>query len=685
MSETAARRNLYALLVGIDRYESIRGLQGCVQDVRSMQSYLGKLTEFTPQIKVLTSPGEELPTKENLISGFRDHLSQAQKGDVVLFYFAGHGVREKTHIPAFQRVEPDNCLETLVCYDSKVQSGPGMTGTMLADKEIRYLMNTYLNHEDTHVLVITDCCHSGGNTRSLVSEIDEEEGLSSRMARPRPIPARRYDGFLFHEEIPLEKLEPADVLMEELLPQARHIQMAACRAVEEAWEARRPNGSVGGFFTITLLEILQQASAGISYYELKERATTLMKNMKKRPQTPQVYASGPDPNDLYQSFLSGSTSPKPTFCAVSYNMAEGWNINLGAIHGVPANADKNPVDIQVTDGAGNTFEAKTLEVFPGSSTIKFMGKAPEKSAANLRGEIEGIGIHPLNIFIEGDQSGMESFLRIFQEHSQDGQNIALELVQKEGDAQYVVRPREGRFYLTHPFDDKPLIEPAWGQEPDWAQVMYDYLIHISQWTFFNKLHHADTHLHKNAPPSYKMYPIEVKVFQKLSNGEELEWDVSKERIELELDSLTDRDQPCTHIRVQLINHSDKELYCVLLYMNMLFTSNPGILPGNGVWLEPGGKVEAAGGNYIEVKHYPYVDYFKWDYFLDTLKLIISTEQFDPMMLFLPELPQPPKSTLRDIDEARSWSIPDPGNSPPPKDWSTFKVEVYTRKPQEELG
>ena len=685
MAETTAQRNLYALLIGIDSYESIRGLQGCVQDVKSMESYLSGLSGYTPHIQALTSPGPLLPTKENIIQAFESHLSQAGERDVVLFYFAGHGVRETTHIPAFQRVEPDNCLETLVCYDSRVQSGPGMEGTTLADKEIRYLLNKHIKHNEAHVLVITDCCHSGGNTRSMggqpaLTGEDPMEELSSRLARPRPIPARRYDGFLFHEEIPLEVLEPDNALMEEILPQAQHVQMAACRDVEEAWEARRPNGTVGGFFTITLLDILGNSPTGISYYELKERAANLMRNMKKRPQTPQIYSSGKNPNELYRYFLNGTPGERPTYCTVTHNLTEGWTINLGAIHGIPSNAEKESVNIHVTDEEGKAYTAQTLSVFPGSSQIKFVGGAPKKSDVGLKGKVEGIGTYPLQVFLTGAQEGIESFLMIFQQNSREGQNIALELVQKESLAQYVVRAQEGRFYLTLPFDDKHLIEPAWGYEPEWASEMYNYLIHISQWTFFNKLSHLETQLHRNPPQQVKMYPVELQIFQKMPNGEERELDTHKERLELELDSLNQYDQDCTHLRMKLTNHSDKELYCVLLYMNRLFTSNPGLLPSNGIWLEPGGSIEAIGGEYIEVKHYSFIEFFKWDHFLDTIKLVVSTEQFDPMMLYLPELPHPPESPLRNT-KTRNWGIPDPGDSAPTKDWTTFKVEIFTRKPQ----
>ena len=678
---TIPTRNLYALLVGIDSYESIRGLAGCVQDVNSMQSYLSSLPDFTPHIETLTSPGAKMPTKENIIDAFKTHLSLAKDGDVVLFYFAGHGVREETHIPAFRRVEPDNCLATLVCYDSRINSGPGMAGTTLADKELRYLLNQHIPHDKAHVLVITDCCHSGGNTRSLLSGTDPEEGLNSRLARPKPIAGRSYEGFLFHKEIPIQKLEDNDLLLEEILPTAQHIQMAACRDVEEAWEARRNDGTVGGYFTITLLDILSKAEKGVTYYELKQRTTNLMRNMKKKPQTPQIYASGSNPNELYKNFLSGSQETPPTYCTVSYNRTEGWTINLGAIHGVPSNPDKEPVEVLVSEEDGNTYTAETLEVSPGFSKIKFKGSSPKKTDMRLKGKIEGIGTYPLPLYLEGEQEGVEYFLQVFQQQSVNGQNIALDLVTDEKEAMYTVRAKGGNYYLTFPFEDRPLIEPVWGFSPGFASEMYDYLIHISQWTFFNKLNNPRTQLHKGSRAGKVMYPVEIQIFQRLPDRTERQIDLGKNPVEIELNLVNSYDLPYTGLRIQIVNHSQEELYCTLLYMSMRFASYPALFPTKGVWLGPGETLEANDGDYITMGHDKYIEFFDWDYAREYIKLIASTEEFDPMMLYLKQLNEPPLSPKR-VMSPRAWGLNDPGNQAPSKDWTTALVEIYSRKPNE---
>ncbi|MHC5939395.1 hypothetical protein [Nostoc sp.] len=49
-------------------------------------------------------------------NGFRKHLRNAKKDDVVLFYYSGHGSQELAP-KEFWHIEADRLDETLVCYD----------------------------------------------------------------------------------------------------------------------------------------------------------------------------------------------------------------------------------------------------------------------------------------------------------------------------------------------------------------------------------------------------------------------------------------------------------------------------------------------------------------------------------------------------------------------------------------
>ncbi|KAK6068033.1 hypothetical protein SCUP515_09815 [Seiridium cupressi] len=104
----------FAILVGIDFYPSngsrtagdgtgmtATSLKGCVNDARAMGDFLQEKFEVQ-HIHILTHTANEgntkpiedpqsLPSYQNIKRQFDQVITEAQKGDLVLFYFAGHG------------------------------------------------------------------------------------------------------------------------------------------------------------------------------------------------------------------------------------------------------------------------------------------------------------------------------------------------------------------------------------------------------------------------------------------------------------------------------------------------------------------------------------------------------------------------------------------------------------------
>ena len=153
-------KNIYALLVGIDNYlvKSIPTLQGCVNDIKAIATYLetqvgNQWTLQSPHILI-----NEAATRQGIIDGFQQYLTQADSEDIALFYYSGHGGQEKAP-PEFRHLEPDGLDETLVCYDSRTPESQD-----LADKELRYLL-AQVAKNNPRTVVILDCCHSGSGTR----------------------------------------------------------------------------------------------------------------------------------------------------------------------------------------------------------------------------------------------------------------------------------------------------------------------------------------------------------------------------------------------------------------------------------------------------------------------------------------------------------------------------------------
>jgi hypothetical protein len=136
-----------ALIVGIDQYNYIPGLKGCVNDAHAMRDLLQRHEDGTLNYacRVLTSPGQPSVTRVELRQQW-EMLFENFTEDI-LFYFSGHGT--PTQIGGF-----------LVTQDGR-SNDPG-----LPMNELLQLAN---NSRAREVLLILDCCYSGslGNPPNL--------------------------------------------------------------------------------------------------------------------------------------------------------------------------------------------------------------------------------------------------------------------------------------------------------------------------------------------------------------------------------------------------------------------------------------------------------------------------------------------------------------------------------------
>src|SRR5690348_15166713 len=87
-----------ALIVGIDHYEYLRSLSGCVNDAHSVRAVLERNSDGTlnfpaPQLMTGTSAAQVV-FKRDLKRAVRDLF--ADDAEIALFYFAGHGYIEDT-------------------------------------------------------------------------------------------------------------------------------------------------------------------------------------------------------------------------------------------------------------------------------------------------------------------------------------------------------------------------------------------------------------------------------------------------------------------------------------------------------------------------------------------------------------------------------------------------------------
>lgn len=148
-----------ALIVGVDYYENIKPLHGCVNDAYAIKAVLERHSDgtknFDAAIEIATGPTATIERKElkNKVEElFKD------KSDIALFYFSGHGYVEST----------GGYLITSECKD-------GDEGFSMND-----LLEIANVSPARNKIIILDCCHSGmvGKTSPKEDKSVLSEGLT---------------------------------------------------------------------------------------------------------------------------------------------------------------------------------------------------------------------------------------------------------------------------------------------------------------------------------------------------------------------------------------------------------------------------------------------------------------------------------------------------------------------------
>ena len=371
-------RTLYASLIGINAYQR-NELNGCIKDVLGIDLLLRdwclQQTENPLQYEplYLLAPNEtdelrmeayekerqaqlayELPTFKNITETAFSHLKKAQKGDICLFYYSGHG--SQTEAPeAFWHSKSDRKNETLVCLDSRTNPD----ARDLIDKEIAWLLWDALhdeqgNEKDVHCVLIMDCCHSGNNTRGDL----ENDAVRYRHApaAKNKIPLEQYLGF----ENGFYTVEhgKAEIKI------ARYVHFAAARDAEKAQESNID----GGMFTSKLLEVLRVGGTGKSYRNLVQNLSVTVRNRVEQ-QNPVAYAR--EDNDLDLHFLGAGLEPYQAFFEVRYDAVTGqWKMYGGAMHGLVASGTNGKTAVNIM---GTELELDVTEVYSAISVLSGTG------------------------------------------------------------------------------------------------------------------------------------------------------------------------------------------------------------------------------------------------------------------------------------------------------------------------
>lgn len=145
-----------ALIIGIDFYEHIRQLHGCVNDAYNMKSVMGRHGDGTVNFDILmmtaTGAGSGL-TRSDLRGAVKELFDD--DSDIALFYFAGHGY-----------------LDAVDGYICSSDTADGHDGLALSD-----IVRMANESRAKNRLIVLDSCHAGvagvSRSGSMCTELRE--------------------------------------------------------------------------------------------------------------------------------------------------------------------------------------------------------------------------------------------------------------------------------------------------------------------------------------------------------------------------------------------------------------------------------------------------------------------------------------------------------------------------------
>ena len=341
----AAKR---ALLVGINDYSAsrtLRDLDGPANDVDTLREMLIERYGFEERDIVMLTNREA--TRDAILRNL-DRLN----GDVVLFYFSGHGSRVANSLSD----EPDGMDEVIVAAD----------GRDIHDKELRAYFNVIIDR-GARLTIILDNCFSGSGARGIVPRrathwIPEERGA---------------------------------------------LVLSAAQDFDRAFETRDEEHRIHGAFSWALVRSMRDASPNASASEIFLRAQARL-----RAETPlQDPVMSGDARARLSPFLSASTSRsgERTFAFVENMRRDGTAVVQGGrAHGLDIGSELRADDaiLRITSLIGADRGEACVETGRAQAGMMFEVIAP-RALRDLRGPAgeSRLELRPARngVLIEGEQ------------------------------------------------------------------------------------------------------------------------------------------------------------------------------------------------------------------------------------------------------------------------------------------
>jgi hypothetical protein len=643
---------IYALMVAIDTYpDGIRSLAGCVNDASVMEELL--TTRFGAKQEKLVRLNNEQAKRDAVIQRFREHLGQAGKDDIALFFYAGHGSQVPTG-GLFAEIEPDGMNESIVCYDSRV-----LGAYDLVDKDIATLIGE-LTSKGVHVTTIFDSCHSGSVTRDLDDVAGAVDATAwERRLEPRT-DAQPVEAYLVNPAAQTAAIRdiaaPPPGMGSLTLAAAayatdqtgKHVLLAACEGNQTAKEYFG-GGKRHGAFTYFLSETLRNATEPLAYRDLMHQVRSAVRQ-NVAMQTPKLESSGGD--GIFDNLFLGLTPSAWTDYAIArVGLSGKWAIDRGSMMGV-AVGDRFALYPMSTSGADLAAAAKAIafaavvSIMPAAATLQIEeGGHAEEGTPYKAVPLAHAAL--LNVSLDGDASGVAELearmglARTFRV----GTNAAFRVLAQDGGFQVI--SGEGQRVL-------------WPHGPNAADAdaVISALNHMALWQLRVELANPATQI----PAEW----VELAVTQNPDGADEaavtcpplrqIEWHCERDASGAVL--------PRAY-KAKVTNKSSVTLYTALLAFSDDWSISTKLLGAGTQELEPGQTVYAKSGQAVRC----WVPEGATES-TDDLLLIVSTDLFDALDFKMPALKEPGVTErAMDADEDE--------NPTPQHDFFTRRVTIHT--------
>lgn len=706
---------IYALLVGIDIYKSpaVTNLRGCKNDIAAVEQWLEQRSTTGVDVEVLTL-ADSAATYQGIIDGFQNHLSKADKDDVALFYYSGHGAQAKA-AEIFWTVEPDKLNETIVCHDSR-QNGV----YDLADKELAVLI-AGVSQKAGHVLTIFDSCHSGSITREAID--DPSVRLTTVDYRERP-----WEKYFFAE------MSQEDYLAQHsasgwLAPKGNHVVLSAC-APEELAKEMWWDGKIRGAFSYNLLKALDSYGATLSYRALHHQVKNYLTIARVRKQTPALEAYLEDGQDAReQPFLGGAVRQQQPYFLVKHSADKGWTMNAGALQGIqasiqaPQDGEHTELAIFALDSSPEQRKnldnqlavARATHVHPTYSQLELSkGTTLEDTTASYQAVVVAVPMPRTAVFFKGDEASKAAMREALASASTDNQaSIYVREVADEAEAELILSYAAKEYKISaQDKEQQPFAVNIPSQEVGALKKAIARLEHIARWQLTRDLHNPtsalleahDAELAKasrqndNDDDTAELnaaFKVEVFWVKQEEGKEKL---ISIDPAEKQLDAPYYRDsygewQPA-EIKVCVTNTSKQDLHMALLDITQSYGIYPTLLGNKTEKVAAGETIWANDGQPITLQIMEEFLVQGVREFEDVLKLLVSTEGFDANLLYQKDLDVTfePRGLHRSVMNRFEHLLAKiqtrhlgHGNSKRNPDWTTWQLSFITMRSLETIA